>query len=133
MFTVTNSILPTDRESMERAASNRLTHRHHPAAQRLYRRMTERRVLLRHSVPLGVKELIAQWLYRDGLVLACSVYTDASGRRFTCLAQALTPSAWRAIAGTWSSMSVPSMRLVMSPVYWPAPDGVRARFPDLPF
>lgn len=133
MFTVTNSVLPVDRESIERVAGDRLAHRHHPAAQRLYRRMTERRICLRHPVPRGVKALIAQWLYRDSQVLACAVHTDASARRFVCLAQAFTPSAWRAVAGCWPGVCVPSMRLLMSPVFWPAPNGVRARFPDLPF
>ena len=135
MFTITNSILPSDRESIERAAGARLAHRHHPVAQRLYRRMSERRICLRHPVPMGVKELIAQWLHRDGLVLACAVYTDASGRRFLCLAHAFTPREWREKCAGWSlwPWPVPSMRLVMTPVYWPAPDGVQGRFPDLPF
>lgn len=128
-------LIPTNRVALEAFGSTLMQHRLHPAAGRLYWRMKRREVLLRDALPSGVKQLLAQWLHRDQLVLASAVFVDRSGRRFACLARAFEPEQYRDAARSWSCVHVPGMRVALTQVLWPAPDPIawRGRFADLAF
>lgn len=105
------------------------------AAARLYERLVRRPVVLTRAVPMGIKQVLAQRLHQDGLVLVAVVYVDGSGRRFTCRAQAFTPRAWWEASSSWMAFPLPSRRLCFAQVLWPAPDTAtwRDRFADLAF
>ncbi|CAD5366677.1 conserved hypothetical protein [Rubrivivax sp. A210] len=129
-----DSHLPTDADATRRGAGQRRAHRDHPAAAAVYRRLCSRTIVLTHPVPLGIRQLIADWLHRDGLVLACATYVSGNGRRLRCHAQAFAPQQWRQSAqASWAQMPVPNMRLASTPVLWPAPPGSRQMWPELPF
>jgi hypothetical protein len=128
-------LLPTDRSAVEAHGSVLMQHRLHPAAARLYGRLRRREVLLRAALPNGIKLLLADWLHRDQLVLASTVFVDRSGRRFACLAQAFKPDRYRTVANSWSYAHVPGMRAAMTQVLWPSPDPVawHGHFADMAF
>jgi hypothetical protein len=128
-------LIPTNRAAVEAFGSTLMQHRLHPAASRLYWRMQRREVLLRTALPSGIKLLLAQWLHRDQLVLASTIFVDRSGRRFACLARTFEPGLYREAARSWSYGQVPGMRVALTQVLWPAPDPIawHGRFADLAF
>lgn len=134
MAPFSTTLQPADEASIRLAGGRRRAHVLHALADRLYRRLCLREVVLTHPVPADVRQLISEWLHRDGHVLAIALYTSGNGRRFRCHAQAFAPELWRRHGQpTWACRPIDHMRLVSTPVLWPAPQGVRQAWPDLPF
>lgn len=134
MVSIDQGVHPADRGTAQRLADQRRAHLDHALALRLYSRMRARRILLLHPVPQGIREHIAAWLHRDGLVLAWASYVSGNGRRVRCEAQAFTPQQWwREGQSTWAAIPVTRMRLVSTTTLWPAPTGPGQKWPDLSF
>ena len=127
--------LPLTRSDVEVCGQRRVSPWKQAAAARLYQRLIRRPIALRRPIPVTVREQLAQLLHRDGLVLAATVYADASGRRFTCRAQVFAPQRWWHEASSWMAYPLPGWRLCITQVLWPAPDTAqwRDRFADLAF
>lgn len=129
-----DSVLPTHRNCVRHAAGQRRAHIDSHLARGLYRRLCQRTIVLTRPVPQGIRQLLAEWVHQDSLVLACTTYVSGNGRRFRCHAQAFTPEAWwRSGQASWACVPVPFMRVVNTQVLWPAPLGPRQLWPDLPF
>ena len=134
MVCISQTLQPADLQAAQRLAAQRRAHLDHALALRLYGRMRSRRILLLRPVPLGIREQIAAWLHRDGLVLAWASYVSGNGRRVRCEAHAFTPEQWRRYGqATWASVPVTYMRVASTGTLWPAPTGPRQMWPDLMF
>ena len=134
MVCISQTLQPADRHIVQHMSAQRRAHLDHALALKLFGRMRSRRVLLLRPVPQGIKEQIAAWLHRDGLVLAWASYVSGNGRRVRCEAQAFTPEQWRRYGqATWASVPVTYMRVASTGTLWPAPTGPRQMWPDLMF
>ena len=129
-----DAVLPTDRACVRRAAGQRRAHVDRHLARCLYRRLRRRAIVLTRPVPLGIRQLLAEWVHQDSLVLACATYVSSNGRRLQCHAQAFSLDDWWLTGHVqWGCTSVPSMRLVNVHTFLPSPLGPRQAWPDLPF
>jgi hypothetical protein len=127
-----NSLMPSDKASMQAVTAMRRAHRDHAAAMRLYGRLRRRFVLLRNPVPTAIRRLVAEWLQRDELVIAVTLYVSAGGRRHACQACARPTSSWHARDLEQMAPAPPGWRALEQLVMWPAPPGTKVRFPDMP-
>lgn len=134
MVCFSQTLQPSDLPAVQCVSAQRRAHLDHALALRLYGRLRSRRILLLRPVPQGIKQQIAAWLHRDGLVLAWASYVSGNGRRLRCEAQAFTPEQWRRYGQvTWACVPVTYMRLLGTATIWPAPTGPRQMWPDLAF
>lgn len=109
----------TDDSKLRSAIDKRRAHLDEYLAQRLYARLCRRPILLTRTVQAGIRTLVAEWLQRDGLVLACTVHVSLDGRRRRNLAQAFTPEQWRRQSSGWGQSPVPFMRIESTTTRWP--------------
>ncbi len=129
-----DSILPSDRGWVKRAAGQRRAHLDEHLARCLYRKLRRRTIVLTKPVPTGIRQLIADLVHQDSLVLACATYVSGNGRSTRCYAQAFSLDDWWLTGhAQWGCASVPSMRLVNVQTFLPSPLGPRQAWPDLPF
>lgn len=126
------SLMPSDRASMQAVTAMRRAHRDHSAALRLYGRLLRRHVLLRHPVPVAIRRLMAEWLQRDEMVIAVTLYVSAGGRRYACQACVRPAATWHARNLEVMAAAPPGWRVLEQLVMWPAPPGTKVRFPDMP-
>jgi hypothetical protein len=130
----TDAVLPTDRACLQRAAGQKRAHLDEHLARCLYRRLRRRTIVLTRPVPLGVRQSLADWVHRDGLVLACATYVSGNGRRVQCHAQVFSMCDWWLFGhGQWARTAVPSMRLVNVQTFLPSALGPRQAWPDVSF
>ena len=117
---------------MQAVTAMRRAHRDHSAALRLYGRLLRRHVLLRHPVPVAIRRLVAEWLQRDEMVIAVTLYVSAGGRRYACQACVRSAATWHARDLELMAPAPPGWRVLEQLVMWPAPPGTKVRFPDMP-